>query len=358
MPSLSIQTAGTRLSLRSEQVHLTVPGEEGRAKPVIIPLHEIDTVLLSPGASISTDLLVAFAQRGIPVHLHDGPSRHVASLLVHSPPRALTRLRQYQLSSEPALSLTLTRRLIAAKIRNERRILQRLWQRHGSPSADNSSLERLTLASEHALEASGMEALRGYEGAASALFISAWASHLPKDFPFVKRSTRPPGNPVNAVLSYLSALLYGELLTQCHLTGLDPALGLLHTPTDDRYSLPLDLMEPFRPAILFPLTLRLFAQGILNSSHFEAKNPGCWLAPSGRGLLHRQYDKLINREFLSQHLNHRTTLRHQLRAAPVLYKSSLADPPRLLPFLLNGTSALPGPEEAEPKSLNPSPPAL
>ncbi|MBU6411180.1 MAG: CRISPR-associated endonuclease Cas1, partial [Verrucomicrobia bacterium] len=158
---------------------------------------------------------------------------------------------------------------------------------------------------------------------------------LPSEFPFGQRSTRPPGNPVNACLSYLSALVYGELLTACVVRGLDPALGCLHQPQDGRWSLPLDLMEPFRPALIEPLTLRLFSHRILQKSHFEAHDHGVWLARDGRRTLIQHYEQRLQREFLSEHAGCRTTLRQQLQNAAVQFKLALVQPQNYAPFRLN-----------------------
>ena len=98
---------------------------------------------------------------------------------------------------------------------------------------------------------------------------------------------------MNACLSYLSALVYGELLTACSLRGLDPALGCLHGAEDGRWSLPLDLMEPFRPALTEALTLRLFSHRILQQRHFEAHDSGVWLNPEGRRTLILHYEQRL-----------------------------------------------------------------
>ena len=339
MPSLSVQTPGSKLSLRSERVVLT--SRDSSQPDVGIPLHELEQVVLAPGASLSSNLIAELLERQIPIHTIDGNGRYLGGFNPASPPRALTRLKQYQLSQTPDLALPLARILIASKILNERRVLQRLHQRRGEGDQHLTQLTELSTLADQSLQASSLDNLRGYEGASSATFMRAWACFLPKEFPFQRRSTRPPANPVNAVISYLSALVYGEVLSRTFTTGLDPALGLLHQPTDDRYSLPLDLMEPFRPAIIFPLALRFFAQGLLTSQSFIPKNPGGWLSPEGRGIVHQQFEKVLNREFLSTHLNHRTTLRQQLRATPLLFKAALSDSQRWSPFLLNGTPKLP-----------------
>ena len=179
---------------------------------------------------------------------------------------------QYQLASNPAACLPLAAKLIRTKISNGRRLLQRLDANHHR--LEPAVLDTLQARERDATQAADLPSLLGSEGAAAVLFYQSWSRFLPEEFPFGQRSTRPPGNPVNACLSYLSALVYGELLTACVVRGLDPALGCLHQPQDGRWSLPLDLMEPFRPALIEALTLRLFSHRILQQPHFEAHDGG------------------------------------------------------------------------------------
>ena len=130
-------------------------------------------------------------------------------------------------------------------------------------------------------------------------------------------------------------MVYGELLTACAVRGLDPALGCLHQSEDGRWSLPLDLMEPFRPALNEALTLRLFSHRILQGHHFEAHEGGVWLNTQGRRTLIQHYEQRVQREFLSEHAGCRTTLRQQLQHAALQFKLALTAPESYAPFRLN-----------------------
>ena len=173
------------------------------------------------------------------------------------------------------------------------------------------------------------------EGASTALYFRLWASFLPAAFPFEHRSARPPHNPVNACVSFGATLVYQELRAALHLAGLDAALGFFHQPQDDRYSLALDLMEPFRPAVAEALTLRLFNLGLLQAGHFEPSHGGIYLNAAGRKTFLQQYEQRLTKEFTSEHAGHRTTLRQQLRDTATAIKADLADPAAFRPFRLN-----------------------
>ena len=120
-----------------------------------------------------------------------------------------------------------------------------------------------------------------------------------------------------------------------HAHGLDPALGCLHTPTDGRWSLALDLIEPFRPVLVEALALDLFSHLILNGDHFERRDGGVFLNDGGRRKFLLQYERRMERQFLSEAVGHRTSLRSQLERQALLYKSSLERPDEFEPFVMN-----------------------
>ena len=149
------------------------------------------------------------------------------------------------------------------------------------------------------------------------------------------RPIRPPLNPVNACISFGSTLLYHEAVAFLHSHGLDPALGTLHSTEDGRWSLALDLMEPFRPVIVEALALDLFSHEILKGDHFEPKNGGVYLNNDGRKKFFLQYERRMERQFMSECAGHRTTLRQQLENQSVMFKAALDDLARFEPFLMN-----------------------
>ena len=61
------------------------------------------------------------------------------------------------------------------------------------------------------------------------------------------RARRPPPDPVNALLSFVYALLVKDLTVTLTLVGLDPFIGVYHRPRYGRPALALDLAEEFRP---------------------------------------------------------------------------------------------------------------
>ena len=340
MPTACIHQPGAKAALESERLVVTWTDDDGENQKRVLPLHDLDRIILSETASITSPALAECLRRNIPVSLLDARGRFLGAFQPPTPEHGASRLRHYERTLDPAFVLQIAGRIVAAKIYNQRRLIQRIAANRtaeGIAVADfiPEALDALDRSMSRCGTADSLDALRGHEGIAAARYFAAWAALLPPEFPFERRSTRPPLNPVNACLSFAATLLYHEMHAFLHAHGLDPALGLLHTTENGRWSLALDLIEPFRSVVAEALTLDLFSHKMLNASHFEPHDGGTWLTRDGRAKLLLQYEKRMERQFLSESAGHRTTLRQQLENQATLLKSALDDPAAFEPFLMN-----------------------
>jgi CRISPR-associated protein Cas1 len=98
--------------------------------------------------------------------------------------------------------------------------------------------------------ASHIDQVRGIEGAAARAYFEVFDSMVRHDrdaFAPKGRSRRPPLDRMNALLSYLYAVLLADCVAAVTGAGLDPNVGFLHSDRPGKPSLALDLMEEFRP---------------------------------------------------------------------------------------------------------------
>jgi CRISPR-associated protein Cas1 len=355
MPTACINQPDARVHLRGER--LEIRGREGAAdKEQIlreIPIRDLDRLIVIEGVSITGHALAELLRAQIPVNLLAWNGRYLGGFLPASQAHGRARLRQYQRTLDSGFALQIAVKVLQAKLYNQRRVLQRLIASRNAaagsavppavdagPAAfdDTGARDAVTwldgfFSSQQT--AADLEELRGYEGAATARYFQTWASFLPPDFPFERRSTRPPLNPVNACISFGATLLYSELVAFIHAHGLDPALGVLHNTEDGRWSLALDLVEPFRPVLVEALALDLFGRAMLGREHFESREGGVFLNEAGRQKFFLQYERRLERQFMSEAAGHRTTLRQQLEQQVVMFKSALDQPATFEPFLMN-----------------------
>ncbi|TFE65862.1 CRISPR-associated endonuclease Cas1 [Methylacidiphilum caldifontis] len=335
MPSAYLLQNYARVSLYSERLQVVAKSEQTQTEEVIreIPLRELERLVFDQTVSITTPALCELMIRNIPISILGFNGQIIGGFLPPLNSHGLWRQKQYQQSLNPKSVLAYSKELIKSKIYNQRRSLQRLSaNRNVDIETDLQWLYQILL---NVSSASTIDEVRGYEGASTARYFQCWANFLPSDFPFERRSNRPPLNPVNACISFGATLLYNEMTALIHIHGLDPALGFLHAPENERWSLALDLIEPFRPVIVEALALDLFSHKILNHDHFEKRNGGCYLNDIGRKKFLTQYETRLERQFISEFADCRTTLRAQLEQCVCSFKAALEDPKKFKPFLMN-----------------------
>lgn len=337
MPSVFLAAPGTRISLISERFRVEFPAaEDTQSEPTVrdIPLHDVEQVVADERVSLTTPALCECLRRAIPVVFL---ARNQAVLGLCQPPAGSARIRitQHRRSTDGELALALASCLVEAKVQNSRRVLQRLAaNRQGCDiAAPLNELEHLRRA---CVDASTVDVLRGYEGAAAASYFNTYARFFPTSCPFTGRSRRPPLDPPNAILSLAYSLLTAETESHIHAAGLDVAIGYLHQPEDGRPALALDLIEPFRAPVADGLALDLLGHGTLQPrEHFERRDGGCFLNLEGRRRFFTAFERRMEREFTSEQHGIRTSLRGELRRQVQGLKRTLLTNSAFEPFIMN-----------------------
>ena len=337
MPSLFLLTPGTRAGLCGERLAIEMPPQDpGEPKGLQreVPLRDIEQVIYAEHVALTTPALAELMRRNIPVVL-TGHGESVLGLCHPPAPHSIARLAQYRHMQDPAFVQRCAGGWVEAKIVNSRRMLQRLAANRRQARVDDALAELASLA-QKCRQAETLDTLRGYEGTAAGRYFEVFGSFFPETCPFERRSRRPPHNAANAILSYAYTLLGVEMECQLHAVGLDPALGLLHEPTDRRPSLALDMIEPFRAPVADALALDLLSHSILQPDlHFENRDGGVYMDMSGKKRFFVAYERRMEREYLSEQAQRHTTLRGELHRQALAFKQMVLGNGEYVPFIMN-----------------------
>lgn len=247
-------------------------------------------------------------------------------------------LRQQQFSQmgNPEFCITTARYIVEGKINNLRSVLLRLNRSREEINLDNQilGLKRLNKKIEDARD---LDVLRGFEGKGAVLYFEGFSKGFLADgIEFKKRTRRPPTDPVNALLSLGYTFLFNEVMGAISMIGFDPYLASLHALEYGRPSLPLDLMEEWRPVIVDSLVLSLFNLKILSQSDFDISKDSAEILEEDVGedpispnilpvkltedgmrkfitQFERKMAKKVKYHLTSQQLNYRDCIREQIR---------------------------------------------
>jgi CRISP-associated protein Cas1 len=243
------------------------------------------------------------------------------------------RRAQYTIPQERLLAIA--GRMIEGKIRNCRTLLRR-----NSRAAPGAVIDQLRDLAASAAEPAGYPSLLGFEGTAARLYFNRFTSMLSPfggvditAFDNDGRARRPPPDPVNALLSFVYALLVKDLTIATYAIGFDPYLGVYHRPRYGRPALALDLAEEFRPLIADSTVIQVINNGEIRPSHFTQRAGGCQLDRDGRRAVISAYERRMAHEIKHPVFGYRVSYRRALDVQARLLAAHLTDEiPDYTPF--------------------------
>ncbi len=257
--TLYVTTQGAYLMREGDTVVVRVEKED----KLRVPLHALCGIVCFGRVSASPPLMGACAERDVAISFFDERGRFWARVQGPVSGNVLLRREQYRRAEDPEQTAAIARAVVAAKVANSRTVLLRAARDHPATSGAEdikAAADRLA----HTLRALArdipLDTARGYEGEAAKIYFSVF-DHLivaqKDDFHFAGRNRRPPLDNMNALLSFLYALLAHDTASALEGVGLDPAVGYLHRDRPGRPGLALDLMEELRPVLADRVTLSL-----------------------------------------------------------------------------------------------------
>lgn len=257
--TLYVQTQGAVLGKQGETVRVKVDGQV----KLVVPLHHLNGIVCFGRVLISPSLVQLCAERDVGIAYMSEHGRFVARVVSAVSGNVLLRREQYRRADAPASCLAIARQIIAAKIQNCRTTLLRGARE--SEEADRAhqlrrAADRLACTLDVLANSDSINSARGCEGEAARVYFGSFNLLIRQQheaFQMTTRSRRPPLDPLNAVLSFVYAVLTSEMAAALEGVGLDPAVGFLHVDRPGRLSLALDLLEEFRPFLADRLVLSL-----------------------------------------------------------------------------------------------------
>ncbi|CBS89272.1 CRISPR-associated endonuclease Cas1 [Azospirillum lipoferum] len=313
--TLHVQTPRRRLALRNEAFTVVERDDLGGERELIaIHHHHLDRIDLGPEADADAEALRWALATDTELAFVDGHGATHGRLTRPEARRAALHLDQARHALDEGLRLDLARRIVDGRLRNQRALLRRLNRSRklgvveDAVLAINALLRRLDTAADVA-------ALLGFEGQGAARYWPALAAQIEGEWEFEGRRRRPPPDPVNAVLSYLSGLLERDVAALIARHGLHPGFGVLHSPQDRHDAGIYDLMEEFRAPLMEGLAVTLFNRRTLRPDHFsrretgEGEIKGCRIDPDAVGAIIRAYEQWVRRPVASPRDGKRTTWR-------------------------------------------------
>ena len=234
--------------------HLLTVKHDGETRSY--PLNRLCTVsVIKRGISFSSDLIEVLSSRGIKLFFLDFRGV-VHSAILGQSQHGVVAVRQAQMAFCQHDTMPLARKIVVAKIKNQRAVLNYLGKYHRHSLLQSAS-EDLSLNADKALQAKDIETLLGFEGTSANVYFQVLREAKLFSSSFVKREGRGSQEINNAMLNLGYAVLSSYILNSVVNAGLEPYLGVMHGRRPGKMSLVLDIMEEYRAWVVDRAVIKL-----------------------------------------------------------------------------------------------------
>lgn len=251
----------------------------GKEEKLSIPAEQLHLVLAFGNTNFTAGALTLLLEHRVPiVHMTQNGS-YLGTTDAASTHGLALQQAQFAAAACPARTLEIARAIVIAKLKNQHIVLKRTLRRHPASGLE-PHLDALRHMRAQCQHVHSLEALRGCEGFAARSYFAALRCILPAKWQFEQR-TRPPQDPINALLSLGYTLLFQNVRSLLQARGLHTHLGFLHAPRPGHPALASDMMEEFRAPVVDALVLDLCLSGTLAPHDFSHDSAlGCRLQPA------------------------------------------------------------------------------
>lgn len=310
MPPLYIVQQGAKIRISKRRLQVEI--ENGGGSPEILlkkPLVHVSQVVLFGNVGLTTPAIGALLDAGIEVVFLTLDGRYRGQLTGSVTPHIPLRRSQYALSGDPLFALEMSKGFVLAKLSHQRALLlrhnrdRRLEEITGCTDQIASILQQIP-------RKTVMNALRGLEGSAGQAYFRGFRQLFDPQWGFLKRTRRPPADPVNVLLSFGYTLIVQVADAAIRLAGLDPYVGFFHEVVYNRPAAALDLVEEFRP-VVDGVVLWCCAGGAITPADFEEGPPErpVILKEDGQRRFIRAFEERLERSFTHPILGQKLSMR-------------------------------------------------
>ncbi|MEM7537536.1 MAG: CRISPR-associated endonuclease Cas1 [Chloroflexota bacterium] len=273
IPNLIVDEYGSFIAKKSGRLIVTCKKEKRQEAPLM----HLETVLITgKGVSLSSDVVMACAEEGIPLHFLDSRGNPVGSFYSAGLAATVATRRAQLQAKDTRAGLAFAFSVVEGKVRNQVNLLKYMNKNRKEKQPElYKSVSALAedvhghLAELDPLRTNSViqtvDACRGQllsiEGRAAKAYWQAIGKLLRVEVGWPGRRTQGATDPFNSALNYGYGILYSQVERASVLAGLDPYAGFVHVDRPGKPSLVLDLVEEFRQTVVDRTVMAVLNRG-------------------------------------------------------------------------------------------------
>ena len=291
MSVLYLNENGMTVGVEGNRV--TVKHKNGMVKS--IPIETLEGIMMMGKNQLTIQCMEVCLREGIPVAFLSKGGSYFGRLM--SPGHIKPELQRKQsLLYDTEFSVNLAKKIMAAKISNQRAVL-RTYTR--SARVDCSEMDvHMQRSLSHIPKCDRIAEIIGYEGTAAKYYFKGLAKCVREEFAFSGRNRRPPRDPFNSMLSLGYSIIMNIIYAEIETKGLNPYFGFVHRDAEKHPTLASDLMEEWRAVLIDSMVMALINGNEIHREEFylDVESGGCYITRDGLKVMLKKLDNKLKTE--------------------------------------------------------------
>jgi len=256
-----------------------------------VPIKDVEHICVFGNVQITTQAITAMVYNGGSISYFSSGGWFIATTSSPISKNINLRIEQFRRFGDPVFCITLAKKIVSAKVMNQRTLLRR-----NHSGRIDTILDSIKRCQKHVHNCKDIESIRGYEGNAARDYWEGYQQLIknPEIWHMNGINRRPPKDEINAMISYGYSLLLRDFITASIEEGMDYLYGFFHAVVPGRPALALDMMEPYRPIIVDSVVLRMINEGIASKEQFSTIDAGVFMSPKVKQKLIYMYEKRMD----------------------------------------------------------------
>lgn len=262
-----ISVSGFGAHIKSTQKHLIIQKKTGTEH---YPLERVSNLLIVGGHTINSATIAQLVKNGTFITFFEPDGTPVATI---KPNYDASREDEYDCQQ----AIPRQRYAIAiaqASIKSRLFAIERIQELQNTRLFYEGELEFIRKSQEEMEYLIKLDEIRRLHKLTSDMYYEIMSRNMPPDLGYRRRTIRPQTDPVNAMLSFGYAMLFGNCYVAVVGTRLNPDLGLIH---EGKGSLVHDLIEPLKSVMVDSIVFQMARESLI-ASDFELTQDRCMLS--------------------------------------------------------------------------------
>lgn len=242
-----------------------------------LPFCNVESINVFGNPQISTQLVRECLLTNVPVGYYSEDGHYFGRAVSSDHVDPYRQRRQIMLTCDAGFCLEWAKLVIKAKIENSLAFLSTVGGTYSySPEETSGMVHSLR----YLAQATSVGEAIGFEGNAAKCYFQCYSKLFSDtDFHFEGRNSRPPKDPINALLSYGYSFLHRNVIGAIERHGLHPYFGFMHKIKRGHAALSSDLIEDYRAFIVDRAVFGLVHSGDVVPDDFSVQPNGAVYMP-------------------------------------------------------------------------------